>query len=161
MDLDTIKDKLIELIEPVIESTGLELIKLHYIPGRNGKLLLYIDSENGINVDHCEKVSKVISELLDEHDPIEHAYSLEVSSPGLDRPLVKAKHFIRFQGSAVKVKTIEPVEGSRNFHGIMIRADQEGIKLQKEDGSVLDLPYTSIDSANLWPAGMEKKKLYR
>jgi len=90
--------ELVALIEPLVEAKGYELVKLSYAARRHGLLQLIIDHEKGITVDDCELISRTVSDLLDTEDPIEHAYSLEVSSPGLERPLTKAEHFKRFQG---------------------------------------------------------------
>ncbi len=156
MSREETRDRLIALIEPLIEKMGFELVRLDYVVGKHGKLHLYIDTGGGVLIDHCEEVSRAVSALLDEVDPISHAYTLEVSSPGLERPLTKKEHFIRFQGEKVKVRTAEPIEGSKKFSGLLRRAEDDFIEVVKEDGAAARIPYREIDRANLWYTGPEK-----
>jgi len=150
------RQKLIELIEPLVESRGFELVHLDYIAGKQGRLHLYIDHEGGITIAHCELISRAVSDMLDNNDPIAHAYTFEVSSPGLDRPLTKVKHFIRFLGEKVKIKTAEPIGNSSKFSGILKSADDQFIVVIKDDGSEVQIPYNAIKKANLWYTGPEK-----
>ncbi len=156
MSREETRENLIELIEPTLEKMGFELVRLDYVVGKHGQLNLYIDTEGGITIDHCEKVSRAVSDLLDLHDPISHAYSLQVSSPGIERPLTKKEHFTRYRGEKVKVKTEEPVDGSKRFSGVLQSAGNESIEVRKEDGSTVQIPYHLIDRANLWYSGPEK-----
>ncbi len=147
---EQVQDNLIALIEPFLEEMGFELIRLDYVAGKHGRLQLFIDREGGVTIEHCEEVSRALSDFLDTHDPITHAYTLEVSSPGLERPLTKKEHFQRFQGEKVKVKTFEAIEGSRKFSGVLRRAGSDSIEITRDDGSLVDIPYNKIDRANLW-----------
>lgn len=146
---DEIKRKLEELIIPQVENEGFELVLLEYTAGRNGRLLLIIDREGGINTGHCELISKKISGLLDDEDPISHAYNLEVSSPGLERPLTKKAHFRRFSGSKIRVRTAEALEGRKNFSGILLKTAEDTILLRLDDGREVTIPLDLVARANL------------
>jgi ribosome maturation factor RimP len=152
------RDRLIEMIEPVAERLGYELVHLNYVTGKHGLLHLFIDKEGGITVEDCASFSRAVSEMLENNDPISHAYTLEVSSPGLERPLSKKEHFIRFQGKKVKVRTGVPLDGSSKFSGTLLSAGVEKIVIVKEDGSKVELPYTLITRANLWLPGPDKMR---
>ncbi len=119
MSLGGIRD----LIEPVIEDMGYELVLVEMTGDSSGGQILraYIDAPGGILLEDCEQVSKQVSAMLDVEDPIKGEYSLEVSSPGLERPLVKPEHFIRFRGSRVKVLTRTAHLGRRRFTGVADR----------------------------------------
>ena len=128
------RDQLIDLLEPSVEQLGYELFDLEFqLGGTNGLLRLYIDSkdDSGIGVDDCETVSRQVSALLDVEDPLSGDYSLEVSSPGLNRRLVKAQHFERFAGSRVKVKLKRLVDGRRNFKAKLIGWDDSNVLLRE------------------------------
>ncbi len=161
MSREDLRDRLIELVEPLVESKGFELIKLEYISGKQGKLYLYIDREGGVTIDHCELISNAVSDLLDYHDPIAHAYTLEVSSPGLERPLTKKNHFERFKGEKVKIKTSEEIAGRRKFSGTLAGAGEESIVIKLEDGDDVEIPLPLIDKANLWYPKQDKDDLLK
>ncbi len=158
MNREQTRDKLVELIEPVLEKMGFELVRLDYAAGKHGKVAIFIDTEDGININQCEEASRAVSDLLDLYDPITHSYTLEVSSPGIERPLTKKEHFIRYQGYKVKVRTTLPLDESRNFSGLLQSTGPESIELRKENGSIVQIPYEIIDRANLWYAGPEIEK---
>jgi len=149
--------ELVALIEPLVEAKGYELVKLSYAARRHGLLQLIIDHEKGITVDDCELISRTVSDLLDTEDPIEHAYSLEVSSPGLERPLTKAEHFKRFQGEKVKVRTSEAVSDSEKFAVTLVDASDKHVTVQAENGTKTDIPYNLIKKAHLWYTKNDKK----
>ncbi|MFO7953068.1 MAG: ribosome maturation factor RimP [Bacillota bacterium] len=159
MSREDIKDKLIELIEPLLENRGFELIRLEYVPGKQGHLHLYIDHEGGITIDQCEIVSNAVSDLLDYQDPISHTYTLEVSSPGLERPLTKKKHFERFVGKKVKIKTTEPLDGRKKFSGELKKTGEDSIFVKLEEGFEAEIPLDKIEKANLWYTKAEKDRL--
>ena len=152
----TLKGKLIEMLEPFLEKMGVELVDLQYIPGRSGKLELYIDHEGGVTIDHCEKVSREVSDFLDYRDPIEHSYTLEVSSPGLERPLRKKEHFVRYAGEKVKLRTAEPVGGRTKFSGLLQEIEGDRVVVAAEDGTLFEIPIPLISRAKLWFTGPEK-----
>ncbi len=155
------KDKLIELIEPLVESKGFELVKLEYSSGKQGKLDLYIDREGGVTIDHCELISNAVSDLLDYHDPISHAYALEVSSPGIERPLTKKEHFERFAGEKIKVKTSEEIEGRKKFSGTLVGTSGDDIIVTLEEGREQEIPLKLIAKANLWYQKQDKDDLFK
>ncbi len=145
------RDELVKLLEPTVEGLGYELSDLEAsLGGRNGFLRIYIDKDDGISLDDCEKVSLAISALLDVEDPVPGQYNLEVSSPGSDRTLTKLSHFERFTGETVKVQMRFPVDGRRRFRGKLLSADEENIVLEV-DGVAHTLTMATIDTARLVP----------
>jgi len=144
-----VSDQIEQLIELPIESLGYELVGIEYIKnGTNTVLRIYIDAEQGIGIEDCERVSHQVSGILEVEDPISSAYSLEVSSPGFDRPLFKARDFERFAGSEVKISMKLPVQGRRNFKGILQGFD-DGEILIVVDGEEYGLPLTKLAKARL------------
>jgi ribosome maturation factor RimP len=111
---------------------------------------LYNDSPQGITVDHCERESRAVSDVLDEQDPIPGEYTLEVSSPGLDRVLRKREHFARFAGEQVRVEMREPIAGRKRFMGRLIAVAEQEITLSV-DGTKVGLPIDEIHKARLVP----------
>ncbi len=144
-------EKLRALLEPAVENLGYELLQLQV--GSQGKqmvLRVYIDAPGGIQVDDCASVSRQISALLDIEDPLSGAYLLEVSSPGLERPLVKPVHFKRFVGDKAKIVMATYILGRRRFTGKMVLAGDEAVVLDV-DGECYELPYSDMESAQLQP----------
>jgi ribosome maturation factor RimP len=146
-----LRNQLIELLQPVVVGLGYELWELEYAARSGGGLLrLYIDSASGITVDDCERVSRAVSEALDVSDPIQGQYTLEVSSPGLDRVLRTPEHFERFSGERVRVDTLAPINGRKRFSGRLKQVRDGQIALEV-DGSVLMLPIDAIHKARVAP----------
>ncbi|MBX6420232.1 MAG: ribosome maturation factor RimP [Sinobacteraceae bacterium] len=149
-----LSERLTQLLEPVVNALGYELVLLEFSPHRgHANLRLYIDrlsGGDGIGLDDCEKVSREVAAALDVADPIPHSYRLEVSSPGLDRPLVKPVHFRRFRGAQVRVQTLAPLAGRRRFLGELVDADDTTVTLRTAEGS-LRLPFADIERARLVP----------
>ena len=144
-------DELRSLLEPTVENMGYELVDLEVrLGGKDGVVRAFIDHPDGISLDDCEKVSRVISALLDVEDPLPGHYNLEVSSPGLDRKLTKAEHFQRFTGATVKVQMRFPIAGRRRFRGTLVTSDDENIVVEV-DGDSHTLPMATIDTARLVP----------
>lgn len=144
-------ERLRELLEPVVNDLGYELVLLEFSPHKGAaSLRLFIDSARGIGLGDCEKVSREVAATLDVEDPIPQAYQLEVSSPGLDRPLVKPEHFLRFRGEQVKVQTLAPIGGRRRFLGLITGAGEREVSLQTAEGAVT-LPLAEIERARLVP----------
>lgn len=138
-----------ELSTPVVESLGYELTDLTFEKqGKDWCLTLFIDSENGISLDDCEIVSRQISELLDEKDPIEQSYFLEVSSPGMDRPLKKEKHFLSNLDKKVAVHLFAPLDGKKDIEGVLKSYTLEELTLELETGEMLTLENSKIAKAN-------------
>ena len=112
--MSTLEQKLTEMITAPVEALGYELVGIEFVRGRTSTLRIYIDSEDGINVDDCADVSHQVSAVLDVEDPITVAYNLEVSSPGLDRPMFTAEHYVRFTGEEVALVLRMAVQNRRN-----------------------------------------------
>ncbi len=113
-----------ELVEPVLAAGGIELVDAQFA---SGALQIFVDRPGGIDLDAIAEVSTTVSHLLDEHDPVPGRYTLEVSSPGLERPLRRPEHFRRFVGTTVAVKTRPEVDGERREQGVLEAADDDGI----------------------------------
>jgi len=148
-----LRDQLIELLQPVVADLGYELWELEYASRRGANLLrLYIDTAAGITLDDCERVSRAVSTSLDEADPITQAYTLEVSSPGLDRPLRTLDHFARSKGERVKLETVQPVDGRKRFAGLLSEVDTATGRIVLEvDGGKVSLPVDGIHKARVAP----------
>lgn len=144
-------DHLLELIEPVVEGLGYECVGIEYNPHpRHGLLRVYIDSEAGIQLEDCSKVSHQISGVLDVEDPIQGNYRLEISSPGADRPLFKIADFQRFEGSLVTVNLFRSVAQRKKITGTILGVEDDTIQLE-EDGQVFTVPLQAISKARLVP----------
>ncbi|MBE9568055.1 MAG: ribosome maturation factor RimP [Proteobacteria bacterium] len=140
-----------ELFEPVVEGMGFELIEIEHFPNpKHGVLRLYIDKEGGVVIEDCSAVSRQISALIDVEDPVRGQFNLEVSSPGLDRPLRRVKDFQRFTGSKVKLKTAVPLDGQRNFNGRLLEANEDTVVIET-DKEELSLPMNAIEKARIVP----------
>jgi len=141
-----------DMLEPGIRSLGYELVGVEFQTGGKGGGLLrvYIDSENGISSEDCQKVSYQVSGLLDVEDPIPGHYTLEVSSPGLDRLLFRAEDFDRFAGQLVKLRLTYPVEGQRKFKGRLVGMRGENVVIEGDEMEI-SLPFDQIEQARLVP----------
>ena len=138
-----------ESVEPVVLAQGLELVDVEYRRESAGWVLrLYIDRESGIFVDDCARMSRMVGDWLDVADLIPSAYHLEVSSPGLDRPLRKPEHFQKQIGNIIDVRTIEPILKRRNFRGILLGVVSDGITVDC-DGTVYEIPLAGVERARL------------
>ncbi len=148
-----VAENLTNLIEPVVEGLGYELLGIEYISqGRHSVLRLYIDCEQGVELDDCAQVSRQVSGVMDVEEPLKGQYVLEVSSPGLDRPLFKAAHYIRQVGQVIRVRLRRPQGNARKFRGLLVEADEDSILLRDtENGQETRLTYDNIDKANLEP----------
>ncbi|MET0727432.1 MAG: ribosome maturation factor RimP [Acidimicrobiales bacterium] len=137
-------DRVRELIVPLLADAGLDLYDLDL----NGAVLqVLVDREGGADIGSISKVSRAISRALDEHDPIAGTYTLEVGSPGLERPLRTPDHYIRSIGTAAKVKTKPGTEGERRVDGTITTADEDAVTIQATDGSERTLRYDDIERA--------------
>ena len=146
--------KLVDLARSVVEPMGYELVGVEHLPhgGSHGGSILrvYIDAEQGINLDDCSAVSHQLSGVLEVEDPIPGHYDLEVSSPGLDRPLFGVEHYERFRGRRAKVRLGAKLEGRRHFEGLLAGVVDDCLCLEGE-GQVFALPLAMIESARLVP----------
>jgi ribosome maturation factor RimP len=149
--MDRLEKKLSDMFEPVIESMAYELVCVELTGSGNGTILrVYIDAEKGITVDDCQAVSYQLSGILEVEEPLQSRYALEVSSPGLDRPLVKPEHFKQFIGDLVKIRSTEAVLGRKNFKGILESFDGEHLCVAV-DNEVYEIPFDIVEKANLVP----------
>ncbi|CAC9997142.1 Bacterial ribosome SSU maturation protein RimP [uncultured Gammaproteobacteria bacterium] len=146
-----ITDKIEALIQPVIEDMGYELVGIEYIAsGKHSILRVYIDSDQGIGLNDCETVSHQLSSIFDVEDPIMTQYNLEVSSPGVERPLFNIEHYQRFLGHDVKLRLLRSVNGQRKFNGAIgsVSEANNSIELMTDTGSY-KLDIELIEKANL------------
>jgi ribosome maturation factor RimP len=145
-------EQLTRLFEPVVSSLGLECLGVEFVASRgSGLVRVYIDvAGRNVTVDDCEAVSKEISGILDVNDPISGRYTLEVSSPGFDRPLFTPAQFARFIGESAKVSVNLAVNGRRRFQGPIVRVEGEQIVLV-QDGSEVSIAHSNIEKAKLVP----------
>lgn len=144
-------EQLQAMLAPVVESLGYECWGVEFISqGRHSLLRVYIDHANGILVDDCEAVSRQVSAVLDVEDPISSEYTLEVSSPGMDRPLFTLEQFVKHVGEQVKIKLRSPFEGRRNFQGLLRGVEDQDVVVLVDDHEFL-LPIDLIDKANIIP----------
>ncbi len=141
-----------ELVRGAVDALGYELLGVEYVsrPGSGHLLRLYIDSEQGVGLEDCERVSHQVSGVLELEDPIRGDYALEVSSPGLDRPLFEKAHFARFVGEVARVKLNAALNGRSNYKGVIVEVDGDDVVLRVEGESVR-LPFAQVSTARLVP----------
>jgi ribosome maturation factor RimP len=143
--------QLTQLLQPTIEAMGYSLWGIELIsPGRRPTLRLYIDAESGVDVDDCAQVSHQVSGVLDVEDPISGEYTLEVSSPGVDRLLFRPEHYLAYVGEIIDIRLRLPVDGRRRFKGPLLSADNEMIVVSVDDHE-FELPLRSVDRAKAHP----------
>jgi ribosome maturation factor RimP len=137
---NALEQKITSLVEPFVQEKGLELVDVEYIKeGAHWYLRLFVDKEGGVDMDDCAAVSHAVSDMLDEKNSIPQAYMLEVSSPGLERPLKKVQDFIRFQGSLITVHTTSLFQGYNEFTGNLVGLIDDEIVLEYE-GNRISIP---------------------
>ncbi|KZN38992.1 ribosome maturation factor RimP [Pseudoalteromonas luteoviolacea] len=147
--MSKLEQDLTAMLEPAVEACGYELRGLEFVQaGRHSTLRVYIEHENGINVDDCAEVSRQVSAILDVEDPITNEYNLEVSSPGVDRPLFKQAHYEEAQGEEVRLRTKLPQDGRRNFKGDLVAVNGDMITLTV-DGQEHLIMLGNIERANI------------
>lgn len=150
MDLSSqIKAAVESMVKPFLDENGFELVDIEYVKeGSNWFLRVYVDKEGGIDIDDCGRVSEFLSDELDANDPIPVAYFLEVSSPGAERPLKKPADFVKAVGKHVFVTTYEPVDGKKEFEGLLESYGEEVLTI-KIGKKVHSIPGTKLASARL------------
>lgn len=147
----TKQDTLLALIVPVVEALECEFWGMEYLSqGRHTTLRIYIEREAGVMLEDCEKVSRQISAVLDVEDPISGEYTLEVSSPGVDRPLYTPDHYQRFTGEKVELRLRVPYQGRRKFSGNIVGVEADEVVIRVGDEEFL-FPIDSIEKANIIP----------
>lgn len=143
------EDIVLEMAVKIAEGLKLEVIDVSFTKeGGTWYLRVFIDKPEGINHDDCQALSQRLSDELDEKDPIPQAYILEVSSPGIERPLKKPEDYVRFKGSLIRVTTFSPFEGQKEFIGILIGLFEDGIHINMKDKEMV-LPLEKVASARL------------
>lgn len=149
-------EQLEKLLEPIVSSMDYEFVGLEHISqGRHSILRIYIDAAGGVNVDDCANVSRQLGAVLDVEDPISEEYSLEISSPGMNRPLFKLAHYEQFIGEEVKFKTFRPQHGEhigtnqRKFRGFITSIEDDNVLFAIEKDKVISIPVAEIEKANI------------
>lgn len=146
------KHYLADIIEPVIDALGYDTVRILTIGDANPTIQIMIehkDYEKELTVDDCAKVSRAISAVMDEKDPIENKYTLEVSSPGLDRPLTKIEHFRRYINYVIKLETINPVEKRKRFKGVIASVTEDNQVVMLMDDISYNIVYDNIAKAKI------------
>lgn len=145
------KHPIYDMVAPAIEEMGFDVVRIMTIGQQRPTVQIMIERKDGENlvVDDCAAVSRVVSAILDEKDPIEGEYSLEVSSPGLDRPLTKPEHFARFVGYEAKIETDEAVDGRKRFKGTIKALDAGDVIRFVMDEKEHDIPFSAVAKAKL------------
>ncbi len=146
-----IAEQIRNLLHPILESLGLTLWDMEFQRhGPKWLLRVYIDRETPrVTLNDCEAVSRDLGAALDVEDIIPHAYTLEVSSPGLDRTLSKPEHFIRFSGSAVNIKTFQQINGQKVFQGKLLGLAGDAVQIELENGIIMGIPMKDVAKASL------------
>ena len=148
--MDATLTRVWELAAPLAQAEGMEIVDIEFRSegSRGGRVLrLYMDKEGGPNVDDLSRVSRQLSEVLDAQDTIDGAYTLEVSSPGINRPLRKPEHFARFVGKRIRIRTRDLIDGRRSFLGILDEVAGNSVRLMQE-GKQYWIPFSIIEKSN-------------
>ena len=161
MEDDSIVSQVWELATPLVADEGLEIFDIEFRrEGRGGWVLrLYLDKEGGPTLDDLTRVSRQLSDLLDVHDVLQRSYTLEVSSPGINRLLKRPEHFSRYVGKKVRIRTRERIQGRRSYLGLLKHSNADGIVVL-QDGVEVRIPYALIEKANYeceWERGIKQK----
>lgn len=142
--------RLAGLLGPTIEALGYELVCIELVRAKSATVRIFIDKDGGVDLSDCEKVSTQVSGIMDVEDPISGNYSLEVSSPGLDRPLVSVEHFKKYMGKPAKVQLERAIDGMRKFSGEISQVDENVITFLV-DGNPVEVSFDQIARARLIP----------
>ena len=144
-----IREQVIGLVEPLLDEQGAELVDVEVrFEGRGQVVRVLVDRQGGIDLDSLSRLSREISDHLDVAEPLPGRYTLEVSSPGIDRPLRRPEHFARYVGKKVRVRSHLPLEGQRNFVGTLETVTSGGVTLRREGGGESYIEFTNIEKAN-------------
>jgi ribosome maturation factor RimP len=148
MERDVI-DRVRAMVLPIVRDEGMELVDIEYRRESGGWVLrLILDKEGGVTLDDCTRVSQEVGRNLEVEDIIPTSYTLEVSSPGLTRPLKTEKDFLKYLQRLVKVKTVDPIENRRQFKGRLQGVSESGVEIQV-DGRIFQIPFSNLAKANL------------
>lgn len=144
-----IRERVITLVEPILAEQGLELIDVEHRREGHGQVVrLLVDREGGVDLATLSRLSRELSDVLDGEQPVPGAYTLEVSSPGIHRPLRKPEHFVRYLGKKVRVRCQSPINGQRNFLGTLATVTAGGVTLRCDGGTENTIEFTNIEKAN-------------
>ncbi|MGO8989000.1 MAG: ribosome maturation factor RimP [bacterium] len=144
-----IVDRVRAIADPIISDEGMELVDVEYRRESRGWVLrLYLDKEGGVTLDDCTRISQEVGRSLDVEDFIQIPYALEVSSPGLSRPLKSEKDFMKYRHSLIKVKTLDPIQNRRQFKGRLLGVSANQIEMEVE-GEIFQIPLSNMAKANL------------
>ncbi|MEG3754433.1 ribosome maturation factor RimP [Psychromonas arctica] len=147
----SLEERLTEMLAPSVEDLGYELVGIEYVrAGKHSTLRIYIDQEEGILVDDCAAVSRQVSAIMDVEDPITNEYTLEVSSPGMERPLFNAAQYAAFVGEEVKIQLRMPIQNRRRWKGVISNVDGEIVSISVE-GKEERFALSNIQKANIVP----------
>ncbi|MBS4172554.1 ribosome maturation factor RimP [Bacillus sp. FJAT-49736] len=151
--MSKVTDVIEELVTPIVDEMQLDLVDIEYVKeGKNWFLRIFIDKEDGIDIEECGIVSERLSEKLDAIDPIPHNYFLEVSSPGAERPLKKEKDFVNAVGKNVSIKTYEAIDGEKSFEGNLLDFDGQTLTIEvkmKTRKKQISIPFEKVANARL------------
>ena len=143
------QSKIDAIIEPAVIASGYDYVGSETVGDSGGQILrVYVDSSEGVTIDACAEMSRQISAVLDVEDLFKRPYRLEVSSPGLDRPLFKLQHFIEVEGKCIQCRLHQPLNGRRNFKGVLTAVNSEMLHMLV-DGNAVEIDYKDVDKANL------------
>jgi ribosome maturation factor RimP len=149
---DAVVERVREIALPLLAEGELELVDVEFRREAGGWILrLYVDKRGGVTLGDCQRVSEELSDLLDVEDLVDHPYSLEVSSPGLNRPLAREVDFLRFAGQRAAVTTVQAIAGQRRFLGVLRGFEGGAVLLEREDGVIVSIPHWLIAKARLAP----------
>jgi len=139
-----------DIVAPTVAGMGYELVRVAMSRG-GGTLQIMVEPADGrpMDVEDCATLSRALSAVLDVEDPIAGSYTLEVSSPGIDRPLTRAKDYVRWSGHVARLETVEPIEGRRRFKGTLLGLADDQVKLRLDDGKEAAVPLASVTKAKL------------
>ena len=148
---ETVAERVWKIAEPLVADEGMEMVDVEYRRESHGTVLrLYLDREGGVSLDDLTRVSRQVGDLLDVHEAVPGSYTLEVSSPGINRRLRRADHFQRYLGQKIRVRAHAPLDGRRVFVGLLTAVDADGITVQ-QDGVPCVIRFTEIAQANYEP----------
>lgn len=149
MNREEILEKLERICTPVLDQLGFRLIEWEYVSERGRWIVrLYIDRDGGVNIDDCEQASHALEDLIDVELDLDQGYSLEVSSPGIDRPLRRPEDFSRFKGSTIKLRTSRPLNGRSNYRGVIENVSNDAVDMVV-DGMRYKIPFEALKKARL------------
>lgn len=149
--LTDLERKIAAVVTPTIEGLGYELVRVLMAGSRDGRLQIMAERLDGaaMSVEDCATISRSVSAVLDVEDPIPHAYELEVSSPGIDRPLTRLKDWKRWAGHVARVELAEPVDGRRRVKGVILGLENDVVRLKMDEGGEIAIPLSAVHRAKL------------